>query len=262
MKKIKGFIAGLVIISLVSLPVIAAAHSHGSGGAFFGFGVGLLSGFLLAPKPVYVVPPVYVAPPPAVYAQMPNPPQGPAAQTPSGPPAPSPGAQAKCREWRLIDRHLEDRWDSYAGKWQSVPVEKWGWVEVPCEKQGAAVQGNVSPPPPPQYVLPEPPPVAVIPGTYVYVVPDVTVDILFYHGYWYRPYGRHWYRALSYNGPWIYLGPGGVPRAILELPPGYRRLPPGYHRIPYAHLHANWGRWERERYWHNDREWREGRGHH
>jgi hypothetical protein len=100
--------------------------------------------------------------------------------------------------------------------------------------------------------------VAVIPGTYVYVVPDIGVDILFYHGQWYRPYGGHWYWAQSYNGPWLTLALASVPRALLDLPPGYRRLPPGYRRIPYGELHANWERWERDRYWHRDKAWGEG----
>jgi hypothetical protein len=40
--------------------------------------------------------------------------------------------------------------------------------------------------------------------------------------------------------------------------PDYRRLPPGYHHIPYAEFRANWGRWERERYWDRDIDWRAG----
>ena len=47
-----------------------------------------------------------------------------------------------------------------------------------------------------------PPDVVVIPGTYVYMVPDNDVDVLFYQGYWWRPYEGHWYRSDDYNGPW------------------------------------------------------------
>ena len=258
MKKIARFAAGLVIICLVFLPALAEAGGHGGGGAVVGFGVGLLSGILLAPRPVYVPTPVIVTAPQAYYGQPSIVPAVPAPA--AGPATPPPGTESKCREWRLIERHFEDRWDSSAGKWQSVPVEKWGWVEVPCNGGGAL--GSYTPPAPPQYVLPTPPAVAVLPGTYVYVVPGITVDILFYQGYWYRPYGGHWYRAVSYNGPWVYVGPGGVPAAILHLPPSYRRLPPGYHPITHAHLQANWARWERERYWNNDKGWREGSGRH
>jgi hypothetical protein len=120
------------------------------------------------------------------------------------------------------------------------------------------VKVGVKIPPPPPFVIPAPPPVVVIPKTYVYVVPDIDVNILFYHGYWYRPHQGHWYRSRSYNGPWTYLPPGKVPRPILDLPPDYHRVPQGYHRIPNRELKRNWSRWERERYWHRDREWREG----
>jgi hypothetical protein len=272
--KIAKFVtAGLLVIFLFSLPAFATAR----GGVFLGSGAGLLTGYLVAPRPVYVAPPVYIAQPQVVQGNSESVPAPPAAPTqpPAAvppPPAPStpgysgsanvpaPGNQAKCREWKMVDRHLEDRWDSYNGKWRQVPVEKWGWVEVPCnnEEAPAGVQGNVNIGPPPEDVLPAPPSLAVIPGTYVYVVPDVGMDILFFRGYWYRPYGGRWYWAQSYNGPWVYLAPGRVPGVLLELPPGYRRLPPGYHRIPYAELHANWWRWEREQYWHRNREWREG----
>ena len=120
---------------------------------------------------------------------------------------------------------------------------------------GTQVDINV---PPPEYVFPNPPQVAVIPGTYVYVVPDIDVDILFYHGSWYRPYAGRWYFAQFYNGPWVYLDPVRVPRVLLVLPPNYRTVPPRYPRIPFGYLLRNWARWERERYWHRNREWREG----
>jgi hypothetical protein len=117
---------------------------------------------------------------------------------------------------------------------------------------------NVSIGTPPPIVVKSPPPMAVIPGSYVYLAPDVGVDILFYRGRWYRPHEGHWFGAPSYNGPWAHVPPPKVPRAILELPPGYRRLPAGYHRIPYENVKGNWQRWEREKHWHQDKEWRGG----
>ncbi len=120
----------------------------------------------------------------------------------------------------------------------------------------------------PAVVIHTPPPVVVIPGTYVYMVPDIGISILFYQGYWYRPYEGRWFRADSYNGPWVYIEPYRVPAALVELPPDYWRLPPGFHRIPYAEFRGNWERWEHERHWDRDRDWRagvhgrpEGRGH-
>ena len=120
----------------------------------------------------------------------------------------------------------------------------------------AAVGININIGPPPRYVIPAPPPVVVIPGTYVYAVPDIDVDILFYQGYWYRPHQGYWFRARSYNGPWVYLAPPQVPRVLIELPPDYRRPPPGYRRIPYGQFKKNWGAWDRQRYWDRDKEWR------
>ncbi len=111
---------------------------------------------------------------------------------------------------------------------------------------------------PPPFVIPAPPEVVVIPGTYVYMVPGIDVDVLFYGGYWYRPYEGRWYWASSYNGPWAYIDIGRVPRAVLTLPPDYRRLPPGYHHIPDAEFRDNWRRWDHERHWDRDRDWRAG----
>ena len=139
MQRIKLAVLGLLIISLVSVPVVANAHWHGGGGAFWGFGAGLITGIIFAPRPVYVTPPVYVAPPPNYYpynSPTPLPPGPPVSgysrDANAAPPPPSPGVDSKCREWRLIDRHMVERWDSYYGKWRQVPVEKWSWVEAPC----------------------------------------------------------------------------------------------------------------------------------
>lgn len=107
-----------------------------------------------------------------------------------------------------------------------------------------------------------PPPVVVISGTYVYLIPDVDVSVLFYHGHWYRPHEGHWFRARSYDGPWVYLAPGHVPHALTALPPHYRSVPYGHHRIPHGQLKANWGKWEREKHWNKDTTWRAGwKGH-
>ena len=63
-----------------------------------------------------------------------------------------------------------------------------------------SVQINIPP-----LVISAPPVVAVIPGTYVYFSPEVEVDLFFYGGYWYRPYRGGWYRAYSYDGPWVHI---------------------------------------------------------
>jgi hypothetical protein len=111
----------------------------------------------------------------------------------------------------------------------------------------------------PVYVAPAPPPVVVIPNTYVYYVPDINVDILFYHGYWYRPHEGHWFRARSYNGPWAHMAPNMVPPALVGLPPNWR-VPPGHQRIPHGQLKKNWSKWEREKYWQHHGWGNEGHG--
>jgi len=113
--------------------------------------------------------------------------------------------------------------------------------------------------PPPAYVVQAPPPVFVVPGTYVYYAPDLPVQILFYHGHWYRPFEGRWYRSNSYNGPWGYLAPAHVPHAIVQLPPHYHKIPPGHQKIPYGQLKKNWSKWEKEKHWHKDKDWKEAK---
>ncbi len=114
--------------------------------------------------------------------------------------------------------------------------------------------------PPPAYVVPAPPEVVVIPGTYVYYAPGLDVDILFFHGYWWRPYEGRWYRAKHYNGPWGFVRGERVPREIVGLPHDYRHMPPGHERIPYGQLKKNWRGWEKERHWDRHEEKHEMRG--
>ncbi len=111
----------------------------------------------------------------------------------------------------------------------------------------------------PVFTFAAPPPLVVIPGTYAYVVPDVDIDILFYQGYWWRPYGGGWYRAGFYNGPWTLVAPARVPRGLLELPPSYRSIPPGHRLMPYGQVKKNWKTWERQKYWERDTWWRGGK---
>ncbi len=108
---------------------------------------------------------------------------------------------------------------------------------------------------PPPFVVAAPPPVVVIPGTYVYGVPDPAVNIFFYHGYWWRPYEGHWYRSSRYDGSWAYVHTERVPRAVIDLPPDYRRHYADGRRISNDDLRRNWRGWEKERHWdkHEDR---------
>ena len=113
----------------------------------------------------------------------------------------------------------------------------------------------------PAYRFAAPPEVVVIPGTYVYMVPGIDVDVLFFQGYWWRPYEGHWYRSRDYKGSWRYVEPRRIPHGLRALPQDYRhRLSPEYERIPHRDVQRNWKKWEREKYW--DRRGEQGRGGH
>ena len=66
----------------------------------------------------------------------------------------------------------------------------------------AAVDISVTIGLPPPIVFEAPPAVIVIPETYVYVVPGIHVDLFFWNGWWWRPWGGHWYRSRYYNRGW------------------------------------------------------------
>jgi hypothetical protein len=139
MKTAKILSIGVLVVLLVAVPVAADANGAYMGAAFWGFGLGLFTGFAFAPRPVYAGPPAYYAPPPpAVYRYYPSYVPAPVPPTSYGgysnyANAPvSPPSANRCREWRLIDRHWENRWDSSYGGWRKVLVERFGLVGVPC----------------------------------------------------------------------------------------------------------------------------------
>ena len=113
------------------------------------------------------------------------------------------------------------------------------------------VAGNAGLPAPPlpPLLVPAPPSVVLIPGTYAYFAPDVDDDLIFYGGFWYRPYRGGWYRASHYNGPWGFVNTKRVPGVLIHLPPGYRSGPHGHQPIPYNQLRKNWKTWEQHKHW-------------
>jgi hypothetical protein len=140
MKTAKLVFTGLLVALLVFVPVIADAHWGFGGGTILGFGLGLFTGLAFAPRPIYVAPPAYYAPPPPVaypyYVPAPvSPPRATygysnTANVSSA--VPPPVGQSRCREWKLINRYSENRWDPHTQRWQTVFVERWGWVGAPC----------------------------------------------------------------------------------------------------------------------------------
>jgi hypothetical protein len=114
----------------------------------------------------------------------------------------------------------------------------------------------------PGLVIPAPPVMAVIPGTYVYYPPEVSGDIFFYQGHWYRPNHEGWVIANGYNGPWRSVSVGREPRALIGIPHGYRDMHQRHDRIAHDDMRKNWRRWQHERHWdHDEHKHKGGRNH-
>ena len=127
----------------------------------------------------------------------------------------------------------------------------------------AEVNISIGFPLPPPVVFAAPPEVIVVPDAYgVYAVPDIDVDIFFWNGWWWRPWGGYWYRSAYYDRGWGYYR--SVPSFYYDVDPGWRgyyrdRNWHGhrwdYERIPHERLHSNWKNWDNNRYWERQRTW-------
>lgn len=120
----------------------------------------------------------------------------------------------------------------------------------------AGVDINIGIALPPPVVVSAPPELVVIPGTYVYVAPDVSVDVFFYQGYWWRPWKGHWYRSHTYREGWVvYKNP---PSVLVGIPPGWRVDYKNHHwkgqewhytRVSHREVAKNWKDWEKGKHW-------------
>jgi hypothetical protein len=63
----------------------------------------------------------------------------------------------------------------------------------------ARVDIRISFPLPPPIVFAAPPEFIVLPDTYIYVAPDIDVDLYFWNGWWWRFWEGRWYRSHYYN---------------------------------------------------------------
>ena len=126
----------------------------------------------------------------------------------------------------------------------------------------AQVDIHISFPLPPPIVFAAPPEVIVIPETYVYVVPDIDVDLFFWNGWWWRLWEGRWYRSHYYNRGWGYYN--NVPSFYFDVDPGWRghyrdhnwyghRW--NYERIPHQRLQQNWKSWQDNRRWERRGTW-------
>jgi len=115
---------------------------------------------------------------------------------------------------------------------------------------------------PPLIVFSAPPAMVVIPETYVYVVPDVDVEIFFYDGWWWRPWEGRWYRSRHYDSGWGYYQ--RVPSFYSRVPSGWRNdyrerrwggRPWNYQPIPHQQVERNWSGWKKNRHWEKQQTW-------
>ena len=109
---------------------------------------------------------------------------------------------------------------------------------------GVNVNLNIGPP---AVVVAEPPEVVAVPQSLVYFAPGVSVELLFYEGYWWTPKEGRWFRSRAYNGPWTIVGPRGVPAEIVRLPRDYRSVHVRGEHVPYGQLKKHWRHREIER---------------
>jgi hypothetical protein len=126
----------------------------------------------------------------------------------------------------------------------------------------AQVDIHVSVPLPPAVVFSVPPVAVVIPGTYVYGVPDPYENIFFYDGWWWRPWEGRWYRSRYYGSGWAHYR--HVPSFYKTIPPDWRNdyrqrhwhgHPWDYQQVSPDQLHHNWKGWKKDKHWEKKNNW-------
>ena len=123
---------------------------------------------------------------------------------------------------------------------------------------------------PPPIVFAAPPEVIVLPGSYVYVAPDLAEEMYFVDGWWWRPWQGRWYRSQYYDRDW---GPySSVPSFYGNVHQGWRDdyrdhrwsgQAWDYQRMPHARVEQNWNTWKSTNYWESQQTWgvKDYRGH-
>ncbi len=122
------------------------------------------------------------------------------------------------------------------------------------------IDPNYSPeanlPPPISFVAP--PSVVVLPGTDVYLAPDVQVDLFFQGGWWWRQWRGNWYRSKYHDHGWAYYR--SYPTWHRKVPHDWRHnyrshvwggRPWNPPQINHGNLHNHW----RGGHWRNDHGW-------
>jgi len=134
-----------------------------------------------------------------------------------------------------------------------------GALPIPAHA-GLDIQVGISLPP--LILFSSPPVTVVLPGTDVYAMPGVEVDIFFNEGWWWRPWNGHWYRSRSYDRDWAYHP--DAPAFYRDVPRGWRKnyrnrqwhgKPWRYHHIPQQQVERKWQGWKKDRYWEKQHNW-------
>lgn len=89
---------------------------------------------------------------------------------------------------------------------------------------------------------PAPQEVVMVPSG-VYFVPNLSLDVFFYSGFWWANRDNHWYRSRDYNGNWGEVNRRRVPASVNHVygVPNYREVY-GSHEgrhIPYGQWKKN-----------------------
>jgi hypothetical protein len=104
--------------------------------------------------------------------------------------------------------------------------------------------------------------VVVLPDTYVYVVPDIEQDVYFFDGFWWRPWGGHWYRSSYYDRDWGFYAT--VPGFYFDVPQNWRHeyrshhwKGQPWHHTPISHhqVQKNWSTWKNNKHWEKNEGW-------
>ena len=108
------------------------------------------------------------------------------------------------------------------------------WESVAPSPAEVHIHVGIGIPLPPPLVIPVPPPMTPIPGPMSTSLRPSMSNSVFRRvlvSALPRPASS---RARSYNGPWVFMEPYRVPRAVISLPPDYRHIPPGHRPISYG----------------------------
>ncbi len=181
------------------------------------------------------------------------------------------------REWRRWYR--ERRWrEDYTWDHRPIPFheveQNWqDWEDrrywerentwyVPGLRSSTHVEVEVHATSPPPIMFAREPELIVIPETYVYVVPNLEIDVFFYDGWWWQTWEGRWYRSHSHRSDWVYYR--NVPAFFRDIPRDWRRSYRDhrwrenhwdYRPLPYHQVERNWRDWQDRRYWEKQKKW-------